>query len=182
MAAASTPSPLKKLQKRSQALSSGFPVSISPSPSWNPDDSRLVMSKSSSRFWLHLDQPHRLGLQGVGVCHLEKRCLFGIAGHHTTVPTACSQVSQQCSEALHRQITGRSVCLLLEGADSELEPAPRGRAAADLRSAPRPRTGSVPTPAAGATPRRRPAGTARCELALGRLCDDESAAPGDRYL
>ena len=72
------------------------------------------MSKSSSGFWLHLDQPQRLSLQGVGVCHLEKLCLFGIAGHHTAVPAACSQVSQQCSKALHRQITGRFVCFLLE--------------------------------------------------------------------
>src|SRR5208337_5165740 len=72
------------------------------------------MSKSSSGFWLHLDQPQRLSLQGVGVCHLEKLCLFGIAGHHTAVPTACSQVSQQCSKALHWQITGRFVCFLLE--------------------------------------------------------------------
>src|SRR5271157_3802735 len=72
------------------------------------------MSKSSSGFWLHLDQPQRLSLQGVGVCHLEKLCLFGIAGHHTAVPTACSQVSQQCSKALHWQITGRFVFFLLE--------------------------------------------------------------------
>ena len=85
----------------------------------NPDDSRLVMSKLSSRFWLHLDQPHRLGLQGVGVCHLEKRCLFGIAGHHTPVPTARSQVSQQCSEALDRQITGVLCVFFLRRADSE---------------------------------------------------------------
>ena len=72
------------------------------------------MLNSSSRFWLHLDQPQRLSLQGIGVCHLEKLRLFGIAGYHTAVPTACSQVSQQCSKALHRQITSRLVCLLLE--------------------------------------------------------------------
>jgi hypothetical protein len=61
------------------------------------------MSNASSRFWLHLNPPHRLSLQLIGLRHLEKRCLLEIAGHHTRVTTACSQMSQQCPETMYRQ-------------------------------------------------------------------------------
>ena len=72
------------------------------------------MSNSISGFWLHLDQPQRFRLQRIGVGYLEERRLSGIAGHHAAITTACTQVSHQCSKALHRQIACRSVRLLLE--------------------------------------------------------------------
>src|SRR3954463_16693372 len=61
-------------------------------------------------------------------------------------------------------------------------PAPPGRDGAGPQSTLRPRTAAVPTPAAGATPSRTPAGTAGCVPGLGRPCDGGSDAPGGRSL
>src|SRR5271165_2595428 len=69
----------------------------------NPHSGQLLMSNSISGFWLHLDQPQRFRLQRIGVGYLEERRLSGIAGHHAAITTACTQVSHQCSKALHRQ-------------------------------------------------------------------------------
>ena len=85
----------------------------------NPRSGQLLMSNSISGFWLHLDQPQRFRLQRIGVGYLEERRLSGIAGHHAAITTACTQVSHQCSKALHRQIACRSVRLLLRRTDSE---------------------------------------------------------------
>ena len=77
------------------------------------------MSNSISGFWLHLDQPQRFRLQRIGVGYLEERRLSGIAGHHAAITTACTQVSHQCSKALHRQIACRSARFFLRRTDSE---------------------------------------------------------------
>ena len=45
--------------------------------------------------------------------------LSGIAGHHAAITTACTQVSHQCSKALHRQIACRSVVFFLRRTDCE---------------------------------------------------------------
>ena len=53
-------------------------------------------------------------MQGVGLRHLVKRCLLGIAGHHTGVTRARSQMSQQRSKTLDWQPVRRLVRLLLQ--------------------------------------------------------------------
>jgi hypothetical protein len=65
-------------------------------------------------FCLLLNQPHRFSLQLIGLRHLEKRRLLEIAGHHTRVTRACSQMSQQCPETMYRQTLWCQVRPLLE--------------------------------------------------------------------
>jgi hypothetical protein len=50
---------------------------------------------------------------------LEKRRLLEIAGHHTRVTTACSQMIQQCPETMYRQTLWCQVRPLLESHQAE---------------------------------------------------------------
>ncbi len=82
---------LVKIDSPSFHVSAGTGTTWSEAPegeNGNPFVNTRFMSMSRIRFRLHLDQPQRLCMPRIGVLHLVKRRLLGIAGHSTRVVAA----------------------------------------------------------------------------------------------
>ena len=141
------------------------------------------MSNSISGFWLHLDQPRCFRLQTAHLCRLPGRTSFvwdrrpPRSYYDSVYPKASQQMFQSSAPADRLPFCALKLFSEASPTHAEAWADAMGRVAAGPRSTPRPRTGAVPTPAAGATPRRKPTGRARCGLAPGLLCGGESAAP-----